>query len=80
MRMICTTQALQTNFVAGTVPDSLQVRAFDGVLWSAPDNGAWAPFTVMPYQPGPVIQVGNKVAMHVNAVHERPCGVGDSVD
>ncbi len=34
------------TFVAGTVSNALQVRAFDGVSWSAGDTAAWAPFSV----------------------------------
>jgi hypothetical protein len=40
-------QLAQTSFDAGTVGDALQVRAFDGVAWSAADNSAWAPFHVL---------------------------------
>jgi hypothetical protein len=32
--------------VAGTASNALQVRAFDGVSWSASDTGAWSPFAV----------------------------------
>jgi hypothetical protein len=38
----------QVTFVAGTVSNSLQVRAFDGVTWSAADTAAWSPFVVYP--------------------------------
>ncbi len=34
------------TFVSGTVSNALQVRAFDGVSWSASDTAAWAPFSV----------------------------------
>ena len=30
----------------GQTGDTLQIRAFDGFAWSAPDNGAWAPFHI----------------------------------
>ena len=36
----------QTSFVAGTVGDSLQIRAFDGYACCAPDTSSWAPFHV----------------------------------
>jgi len=41
-------QLSEVTFVAGTDPTSLQVRAFDGVNWSAAANAQWAPFTVTP--------------------------------
>jgi hypothetical protein len=45
---ITAAQLSQTSFVAGTVNDSLQVRAFDGTAWSAADNATWAPFSIGP--------------------------------
>ena len=39
-------QLAQTSFLAGTVGDSLQIRAFDGYTWSAADSAAWAPFHI----------------------------------
>src|SRR5262249_62089695 len=41
-------QAAQTTFVAGTVNDDLQIRVFDGHVWSAADTANWAPFTIGP--------------------------------
>ena len=41
-------QAAQTSFVTGTLNDDLQIRAFDGLAWSAADSANWAPFTIGP--------------------------------
>ena len=41
-------QLSEVTFVAGTDPTSLEVRAYDGVSWSASENALWAPFTVTP--------------------------------
>jgi hypothetical protein len=41
-------QAAQTSFLAGTVNDDIQIRAFDGHMWSAADTANWAPFTLGP--------------------------------
>ncbi|HKQ44874.1 MAG TPA: hypothetical protein VJS47_05715, partial [Rhizomicrobium sp.] len=35
-----------TSFVTGTLGDDLQVRAFDGLSWTASDTAPWAPFHV----------------------------------
>jgi hypothetical protein len=43
---ITAAQLAQTSFLAGTVGDSLQIRAFDGFAWSAADNAAWSPFHI----------------------------------
>jgi hypothetical protein len=43
---ITAAQFSQTSFLTGTVGDSLQIRAFDGISWSAADNAAWAPFHI----------------------------------
>jgi hypothetical protein len=49
-------QLAQTSFVTGTVGDNLQIRAFDGTAWSAPDFGSWSPFTVaVPANNAPVV-------------------------
>ncbi|HKQ44693.1 MAG TPA: hypothetical protein VJS47_04800, partial [Rhizomicrobium sp.] len=48
-----------TAFVAGTVADNLQIRAYDGANWSAPDSSSWAPFTVTPTYPPPVVTTAN---------------------
>ncbi len=51
-------QLAQTSFVTGTVGDNLQIRAFDGTAWSAPDFGSWSPFTVtVPANHAPVVAV-----------------------
>src|ERR1700730_7073707 len=39
-------QLAQTSFVTGSVSNAVQVRAFDGINWSAGDSFAWAPFNV----------------------------------
>ncbi|HZR76019.1 NF038122 family metalloprotease [Bradyrhizobium sp.] len=53
-------QLSQVTFVNGTDPTSLEVRAYDGVSWSASDSQLWAPFTVSvtPAQP-PVVTTQN---------------------
>jgi len=43
---ITAAQFSQTSFVTGKVSDSLQIRAFDGIDWSAADNASWSPFNV----------------------------------
>jgi hypothetical protein len=57
---ITAAQLAQTSFVAGSAAsDDLQIRAFDGLVWSAADNAAWAPFTVTPGYPKPVVTTSN---------------------
>ena len=56
-------QLAQMTFVTGTAPSAIQVRAYDGVSWSAADNAAWAPFSInvsagAPSQP-PVVTTTN---------------------
>ena len=52
-------QAAQTNFVTGTVNDDLQIRVFDGKVWSAADTANWAPFTIGPtVNHAPVVTTG----------------------
>jgi Ca2+-binding RTX toxin-like protein len=53
-------QAAQTSFVSGTVNDTLQIRAFDGISWSAADNAAWSPFTIGPANHAPVVTTSDK--------------------
>jgi hypothetical protein len=43
---IAAAQLVQTTFVTGAASDNLQIRAYDGIGWSAPDNAGWSPFTV----------------------------------
>jgi hypothetical protein len=58
---ITAAQLAQTSFVAGTVNDNLQVRAFDSIAWSAPDTASWAPFTIGPLvNNAPVVQTSNQ--------------------
>ena len=58
-------QLAQTTFVTGTVADSLQIRAFDGALWSAADTASWAPFTVSPpANRPPVVTTSTVAALH----------------
>ena len=52
---ITAAQLAQTSFAVGTVSDSLQIRAFDGKLWSAADNASWSPFAVMATTTPPVV-------------------------
>jgi|GEM_PF-1452420 len=52
---ITAAQLAQTSFVSGTVSNSLQIRAFDGTAWSAPDSATWSPFTVSITAPPPVV-------------------------
>ena len=53
-------QLSEVTFVAGTDPTSLQVRAFDGVNWSAADTAQWAPFNVnVALTPPPVVTTSN---------------------
>ena len=43
--------------------DRLQIRAFDGTSWSAPDNATWAPFNAgPPIDNAPVVTTTNKSA------------------
>jgi Ca2+-binding RTX toxin-like protein len=50
----------QVSFVTGIVNDDIQIRAFDGAAWSAADNAAWAPFTVLvPAYTVPVVTTAN---------------------
>src|SRR6202043_1504498 len=50
----------QFSFVTGTVSNNLQVRAYDGVSWSAGDTAPWAPFTVsVPAPLPPVVTTSN---------------------
>ncbi len=43
---VAASQLSQMTFVTGSISNALQVRAFDGVSWSAGDSAAWAPFTL----------------------------------
>jgi len=52
-------QLAQTSFVTGTIGDNLQIRAFDGINWSAADNAAWAPFTISLQPDVPVVTASN---------------------
>ena len=52
---ITAAQLAQTSFAVGTVSDNLQIRAFDGKLWSAADNASWSPFTVTATVTPPVV-------------------------
>jgi hypothetical protein len=51
---ITAAQLAQTSFAVGTVSDDLQIRAFDGKLWSAADNASWSPIV-----PPPVINASD---------------------
>ncbi|MBA2589705.1 MAG: hypothetical protein H0U98_13900 [Alphaproteobacteria bacterium] len=43
---ISASQLAQVNFVAGSIGDHLQIRAYDGIAWSAVDSAQWSPFNV----------------------------------
>jgi hypothetical protein len=50
------TDLASASFVTGSVGDNLQIRAFDGIAWSAADNASWAPFTItVPANRAPVV-------------------------
>jgi len=62
---ITASQVAQTSFVTGIVSDTLQIRAYDGGAWSAPDNGAWSPFTVtVPTNHAPVLTTSDLTRTH----------------
>ncbi|HWU54248.1 MAG TPA: hypothetical protein VN175_02020, partial [Rhizomicrobium sp.] len=61
---ITAAQLPQTSFVTGIIGDSLQIRAFDGTDWSAPDNAAWSPFTVSVLDAAPVVSTSNVTKAH----------------
>jgi hypothetical protein len=61
-------QIAQTSFVAGTVNDNLQIRAFDGVSWSASDSASWSPFTITASNAAPVVSTTNKSLAHGQSV------------
>ncbi|HET7086182.1 MAG TPA: M10 family metallopeptidase C-terminal domain-containing protein [Rhizomicrobium sp.] len=66
---ITAAQLAQTSFVAGTVSDNLQIRAFDGAAWSAADNVRWAPFTVtVPANHAPVLTTTDTTILHGRSV------------
>jgi hypothetical protein len=61
---ITAAQLAQTSFVAGRVSDNLQVRAFDGVIWSAEDGANWSPFSVtVPADQAPVVSTADLTRM-----------------
>jgi Ca2+-binding RTX toxin-like protein len=57
----------QTSFVAGTLSDQLQIRAFDGIEWSAADAASWAPFTVTVPNSAPVVTANNTARAHLQS-------------
>jgi hypothetical protein len=61
---ITAAQVGQTSFVTKRASDNLQIRAFDGIAWSAADNAYWAPFTLAVANAGPVVTTAN---LHVAA-------------
>jgi len=61
---ITAAQLGQTSFVTGSLGDSLQIRAFDGISWSAADTAAWSPFTVSVPDAAPVVTTGNVSKSH----------------
>jgi hemolysin type calcium-binding protein len=66
---ISAAQLAQTSFIAGTVGDGIQIRAFDGVTWSAADNVRWAPFTVtVPTNHAPILTTADTVISQSESV------------
>jgi hypothetical protein len=66
---ISAAQLAQTSFVTGAIGDTLQIRAFDGIGWSAGDNAAWAPFSVtVPVNHVPVVTTGNVTKSHLQTI------------
>ncbi|HET7086181.1 MAG TPA: hypothetical protein VFI23_15500 [Rhizomicrobium sp.] len=65
---ITTAQLAQTTFVTGTLSDNLQIRAFDGIAWSAADNVRWAPFAVTVPNVPPVLTTADKILLHGRSV------------
>jgi hypothetical protein len=58
-----------TSFVTGSMGDTLQIRAFDGISWSAGDNAPWAPFTVtVPANRAPVVTTADVTKLHSQSV------------
>ena len=55
---ISASQLSQMTFVTGTASSAIQVRAYDGVSWSAADTAAWSPFTIN-VTPPPVVTTAN---------------------
>ncbi len=54
----------QVLFWSGSVPTKLEIRAFDGAMWSAPDTSSWSPFFV---SPSPIINPPVVTASSQNA-------------
>lgn len=66
---ITAAQLAQTSFVAGSVGDGLQIRAFDGKAWSAADNATWSPFNVtVPADHAPVLTTANVTKSHLQTI------------
>lgn len=66
---ITASQLSQTSFVAGFVSDNLQIRAYDGAVWSASDNVGWSPFTVsVPANHTPVVNTANLAAQRSQTI------------
>ena len=63
---ISASQLAQMTFVTGTAASAIQVRAFDGVSWSAADNGAWAPFVINVSVPPPPVVTTSTVSELAN--------------
>ncbi|HWU54907.1 MAG TPA: hypothetical protein VN175_05345, partial [Rhizomicrobium sp.] len=82
---ITAAQLAQTSFATGSVNDNLQIRAFDGIAWSAADSAPWAPFTIGPTaNHAPVVATQTVNAMHgrtlaVNTLFQVSDADGDSI-
>jgi hypothetical protein len=60
---ISAAQLAQVSFATGSIGDALQIRAYDGTAWSAPDSAQWAPFTVtVPANNAPVVTTADIAA------------------
>src|SRR5581483_3948940 len=58
--VVTAAQLSEVTFVTGTDGNALEVRAFDGVNWSASDSQLWAPFNVnINSPPPPVVTTSN---------------------
>lgn len=56
---ITAAQLSQASFVTGGVSDNLEIRAFDGIDWSAAENASWAPFSVVNINSAPSVTAPN---------------------
>src|SRR5579872_1556378 len=57
-------QLSEVTFVTGTDPTALEVRAYDGINWSASESQLWAPFTVNVTLPQPPVVTTSNVTLN----------------